>query len=166
MPGWSEESAQDGSTAHCLTAGRAPALTWRNSFRGDPAELAQLRHWLENLLPACAARDDLEAVAHELGLNAVIHTASGQGGWFSVEMTLWAAAMRVAVGDGGAPRGPRVVVDPGSEHGRGLLLVRGLSTRMGVYGDENGRVVWADIPWAADGTFLPRPTAASSRSTG
>jgi hypothetical protein len=31
--------------------------------------------------------------------------------------------------------------------GRGLLMVNALSFRMGVEGNAQGRVVWADIPW-------------------
>ena len=62
--------------------------------------------------------------------------------------------MRVAVADSGGPGEPRVIEDPTAEHGRGLLLVHGLSVRTGVAGDQRGRLVWADIDfgnlhWAA-----------------
>jgi hypothetical protein len=40
-----------------------------------------------------------------------------------------------------------VINDPAGEHGRGLLLVQGLSVRTGVCGDHRGRLVWADISW-------------------
>jgi hypothetical protein len=86
-------------------------------------------------------------VATELGSNALRHTASGRGGRFAVEIVWDAAAVHMAVCDGGAPSGPRVVDDPRQENGRGLLLVRGLSQGCGVCGDQRGRLVWADIPW-------------------
>ena len=135
--------------------GRAPAagawrqtLRWRRVFPGEARQLAALRRFLAVLLPECTARDDVMSVATELGSNAILHTASGQDGRFAVEIAWDAAAVHVAVGDGGAASGPRVVEDPQQEGGRGLLLVRGLSRTCGVCGDQRGRVVWADVPWA------------------
>lgn len=91
------------------------------------------------------------SVAVELGTNAVRHTASGSGGQFAVEVT-WSVQMaRVAVYDGGAPDGPRVIEDPLGEDGRGLLMVNTLSVRSGVSGNAQGRVVWADMLWAGPG---------------
>jgi serine/threonine-protein kinase RsbW len=124
------------------------ALRWRRVFPGEARELAALRRFLAVLLPECAARDDVMCVATELGSNAIRHTASGRDGRFAVEIVWDAAAVHVAVSDGGAPSGPRVVEEPRQESGRGLLLVRGLSRLCGVCGDTRGRVVWADVPWA------------------
>jgi anti-sigma regulatory factor (Ser/Thr protein kinase) len=126
----------------------ASGLRWRRVFPGDEQQLGVLRRWLESLLPDCSARDDVIYVATELGTNAVQHTASGRSGWFVVEITWHRAVVRVAVADGGATAGPRVVRDPDGEHGRGLLVVAGLSARTGVCGDDRGRLVWADVPWA------------------
>jgi len=109
-----------------------------------------LRRWLASLLPQCPARDDVTAVAHELGANAVQHTSSGRGGRFAVEVTWYGPVVRIAVADSGAPTRPQVIDDPGGEHGRGLLVVRGLSVRTGVCGDRRGRLVWADVRWDAD----------------
>jgi hypothetical protein len=111
----------------------APAWRWRRAFPGDDAQVSVLRRWLECLLPPCPARDDLMTVAVELGTNAVRHTASGSGG-------------RVAVYDAGSLKSPRVSENVLSEDGRGLLMVSALSARMGVGGNAQGRVVWADIP--------------------
>lgn len=87
------------------------------------------------------------SVAVELGTNAVRHTASGNGGRFVVEVTWWMQMARIAVYDDGSPDHPRVTGDPLCEDGRGLLMVSALSARMGVGGNEKGRVVRADIPW-------------------
>jgi serine/threonine-protein kinase RsbW len=145
-----------------MTAGGAPAqdpgvsgalresgagLRWRRVFPGEERQLGLLRRWLELLLPECPARSDVACVATELGTNAVRHTASGRDGWFAVEITWHRQAVRVAVADGGAPGAPQVLEDPAAEHGRGLLVVRGLSIRTGVCGDHRGRLVWADVPW-------------------
>src|ERR1017187_6406373 len=130
-------------------------LRWRRVFPGEGSQLGVLRRWLESLLPDCPARDDVACVATELGTNAVRHTASGRGGWFAVEVTWHRAVVRVAVADGGAPTGPQVVGDPDGEHGRGLLVVAGLSARTGVCGDHRGRLVWADVPWGDAGAVEP-----------
>ena len=134
----------EGTDADRRPEARAPTLRWRRAFPGDNAQIGALRRWLESLLPPCPARDDLVNVAVELGTNAVRHTASGSGGQFAVEVT-WSVQMaRVAVYDGGAPDGPRVIEDPLGEDGRGLLMVNTLSVRSGVSGNAQGRVVWAD----------------------
>ena len=133
------------------TSGRSPVLVtgmrWRRVFAGEERQLGELRRWLESLLPKCPALDDLAIIATELGTNAIQHTASGRGGWFVVEISWLRSAVRIAVVDCGAPAGPRVIDDPDGEHGRGLLVVQGLSARTGVCGDHRGRLVWADIPW-------------------
>jgi anti-sigma regulatory factor (Ser/Thr protein kinase) len=126
-------------------------LRWRRVFPGEERQLGVLRRWLELLLPECPERGDVACVATELGTNAVRHTASGRGGWFAVEITWHRQAVRVAVADGGAPGAPQVLDDPAGEHGRGLLVVRGLSVRTGICGDHRGRLVWADVPWGDAG---------------
>jgi Histidine kinase-like ATPase domain len=144
----------------------ASGLRWRRVFPGHEREFFALRRWLESLLPECPARDDVASVATELGTNAVRHTASGRGGWFAVEITWHRQTVRVEVADGGAPGGPRVIDDLAADHGRGLLVVRGLSVRTGVCGDHRGRLVWADVPWdaaGADERAQTRPAAPGSR---
>ena len=125
----------------------AKVLRWRRVFRGEERQLGVLRRWLASLLPQHPARDDVTSVATELASNALRHTASGRDGWFAVEITWHQSIVRVAVADGGGPAAPHVIDDPAAEHGRGLLLVRGLSVHTGVTGDQRGRLVWADIAW-------------------
>lgn len=106
-----------------------------------------LRRWLHTLLPDCTTRDDVICVATELGTNAVLHTATGQGGWFAVEVTWYGPVVRVAVADCGGAGEPQIIRDPRGEHGRGLALVHELAVRSGFLGDHHGRLVWADVPW-------------------
>jgi len=135
----------------------ATGLRWRRVFRGEEPELRQVRLWLAWLLPERPCRDDVIAVAIELSTNALRHTTS-RGNWFAVEVTWCPPAVRVAVADCGGDSKPQVIDDPAAEHGRGLLLVRGLSRRTGVVGDHRGRLVWADVAWP-DATA---PTAAGA----
>lgn len=134
-----------------------PGEAWRRRrvFPGHQQELSQLRRWLTWLLPECAARDDLLSVATELASNALEHTASGKpGGSFTVQVARHQSMVYVAVTDGGSLGEPRVIEDPDGERGRGLLLVHGLSARTGWTGDEQGRVVWAQIPWPGPGPYI------------
>jgi serine/threonine-protein kinase RsbW len=145
MPATSEAPEQGNGTQ--APGGLRPGMRWRRVLPGEERQLGVLRQWLASLLPACSARDDVTAVVHELGSNAVRHTASGRGGWFAVEVTWFGPVVRVAVADSGSPDAPRLVDDPAGEHGRGLMVVRGLSERTGVIGDRRGRLVWADVRW-------------------
>jgi hypothetical protein len=88
---------------------------WQRLFRGQESELRQLRHWLTGLLPDSPGRDDLISVAVELGTNAVQHTASGDGGWFTVEIALLPPMIRVSVTDEGAADGPRLTAGEDDE---------------------------------------------------
>jgi hypothetical protein len=133
---------------------------WRRTFPGHERQLGVLRRWLTSLLPDCPARDDVACIATELGTNALRHTASDRRG-FTVEVAWYPQVVRIAVEDGGAAEGPRVIDDPAAEHGRGLLLVKGMSVRMGVCGDHRGRLVWADIPW--DGIVAAGPASPEAR---
>ena len=146
------------------------AYRWQRLFRGHESELGQLRHWLTELLPDSPGRDDLISVAVELGTNAVQHTASGDGGWFTVEVACRGSVMRVSVTDEGAERGPSLTGDPPSlddvpdlgedsvlgafagtrcDRGRGLIIVRALAVTCGVCGNASGRTVWAEVAQAS-----------------
>jgi serine/threonine-protein kinase RsbW len=141
---------------------------WRRVFPGRDDQVREVRHWLAGRLPGAPERDDVIVVAVELATNAIRHTASGRGGCVLVEVTWPGRVVRVAVGDGGAPHGPRLV--PGraglEERWRGLHLVRALAASAGVCGDHRGRVVWADVAWTgarpAETAAAPRPRVAVS----
>ena len=138
----------------------APPRQWRRVFPGHNRELAVLRQWLSSLLPPCPARGDVLSVATELSSNAIAHTASGHGGWFTVEITWHDSAVQVTVADGGSPAEPHLIAGPQGEGGRGLLLVHGLSMRSGYTGDQQGRLAWAQIAWNAPSPSRPgRPLA-------
>lgn len=154
MTGQSKTASQ-GQTCPMHT----PVLrSWR-IFPGEADQVRALRWWLKELLPPCEALDDVILVASELATNAIRHTASGQGGQFAVEITWTVDAVRVGVVDEGGPSEPRIIDAPTGEAGRGLLAIRELSVRRGCDGDELGRGVWADVPWAANGGQPPQDSA-------
>jgi histidine kinase-like protein len=140
---------RDNDAAPSAQARLAPAANWRRTFPGEPQQLVELRRWIASVLPPRSARDDLTSVADELASNAIRHTRSGQDGEFTIEITRYGTLVRVTVADDGAPDGPRLIDNPDGEGGRGLVVVNALALRAGVHGDHHGRVVWADIDWAA-----------------
>ena len=130
---------------------------WTRHFRGGPDQVLQVRHWLEDLLPDCAARAEVILLASELCTNAVVHSRSGEaGGQFSVDID-WAPALaRVVVGDQGSAKAPSIAPRSGDavplgESGRGLLLVDHLADDWGTASRPNRRWVWADVRWQARG---------------
>jgi hypothetical protein len=136
------------SPGHAVPQPAEPALRWRRAFKGDGAQVREVRRWLAGLLPECPARDDVVMVASELCANAIEHTASGRGGMFGVEIAWRGATIRVTVADAGAPTGPYRIDDPTAERGRGLMVVHGLCSRTGVTGGPQGRLVWGDLLWS------------------
>ena len=145
--GWSPGLADAIACPGTATPADMGGVRLRQVFAGEASQLALVREWLASLLPPGELRADVISIATELGSNAIRHTASGLGGSFAVELTCDSFTVRVAVTDDGGPGVPRVIDDLGAEHGRGLLLVRGLAARTGVRGDDRGRVVWADVAW-------------------
>jgi serine/threonine-protein kinase RsbW len=130
---------------------------WTRHFRGGADQVPEVRHWLEDLLPDCAARADVVLLASELCANAIAHSRSGEaGGQFSVDID-WAPALaRVVIGDQGSAKAPVAAGRTGTsvqlgESGRGLLLVDEVADDWGTASRPNRRWVWADVRWQARG---------------
>ncbi len=119
-----------------------------------------MRHWLTSLLPDGLERDDLTSVAVELATNAIQHTASGQSGWFTVELACHGHMAGIAVSDEGGAGAPQPSDDPMSDRGRGLVIVQALAQSWGVRGDSRGRTVWAEVAAAGPGAC---PSAAPAQ---
>lgn len=113
------------------TAGSGPARRAR-SFPGEPRQVARARAFVAAALACCPAREALLTCVSELAANAVVHTASGAGGAFTVEVIRPADGVAlVAVTDEGGQAGhlrQRAVrrVRPRSRTGRGLQQPLGL----------------------------------------
>ena len=127
---------------------------WTRHLRGGADQVLEVRQWLKDLLPDCAARADLILLASELCANAVVHSRSGEaGGQFSVDID-WAPTLaRVVVGDQGSAKAPAIARAAGAvpmrESGRGLQLVDDVADDWGTASRPNRRWVWADVDWQA-----------------
>lgn len=84
---------------------------------------------------------DLRLVASELATNAVAHAATP----FVVTLEQYDGAVRLTVEDGSVRRPFVRSEDPTALNGRGLMLVRDLSSAWGVSGasDRGAKGVWA-----------------------
>lgn len=77
--------------------------------------------------------------------NAVIHSASGQGGTFMVRVTTAPGWARAEIADQGPVDAPSR-----SNNGWGLAIVAGVTDRSGADIHPNGhRTAWAEVTWPA-----------------
>jgi anti-sigma regulatory factor (Ser/Thr protein kinase) len=154
-----------------------PARPWARTFRGTPASVPEARRFVAELLAGCPAREVLMTCVSELCANAIMHTASGDGGAFTVEVDLPRPGVaRIAVTDEGGPSLPTPGrldptagrpdlpadrldptadrldptadrLDPMAEGGRGLAIVAACTSRWGYADADRGRTVWAEACW-------------------
>ncbi|MET9609469.1 ATP-binding protein [Streptomyces sp. NPDC006512] len=111
-----------------------------------PLARALVRTALTEARPA-ADSDTAELLTAELVANAVEHTAEGAGIELVVELLPTGCQVEVHDGDPDPPgdltaRPDDTHPDPWQEHGRGLLLIRTLSSSCGHRLTERGKAVW------------------------
>jgi len=128
--------------------GHLQAIKVKRTFLGSLDQIARVREFVRLVLGPLPVVDDTVLLASELATNAVIHTASGQGGAFDVAVSRYPRAVRVEVHDAGShqvpmPR-PR---DHLTEEGRGLGLVSLMADRWGHGEDTDGRSVFFELCW-------------------
>jgi anti-sigma regulatory factor (Ser/Thr protein kinase) len=124
----------------------------RREFSGDADQVAAARRFVAAAIHGPGpARDVSRLLVSEAATNAVLHSASGNGGTFAVEYLISDGLLRVEVHDGGGPAGPRRRVHHlESMTGRGLDLFDALSDRWGIDGTPNGWTVWFELDLAAE----------------
>lgn len=117
-------------------------------FLGSRSQVRKVRSFVAEAIDGCPVADDVMLLASEVSTNAVVHTASGKGGTFTVVVYPGDSAVLVEVHDGGSDHIPdaRLPNVPG-ESGLGLSLVDRLATRWGYIGNRDGRVVWFEVQW-------------------
>jgi anti-sigma regulatory factor (Ser/Thr protein kinase) len=124
----------------------------RREFSGHADQVAAARRFVASAIQSGSpARDVSRLLVSEAATNAVLHSASGDGGTFAVEYLISDQLLRVEVHDGGGPTGPRRRIhDLESMTGRGLDLFNALSDRWGVDGSPGGWTVWFELDLAAE----------------
>ncbi|MEU3481653.1 ATP-binding protein [Streptomyces sp. NPDC033754] len=144
------------------TGPTAPATSWRirlpHTTAAVPIARALIRTALHDIDPGQRAADlpdgdTAELLTAELVANAVEHTA-GQGPIeLVVELLAAPGGCQIEVHDSEPARpgaldrpDPDAEVDPWQEHGRGLLLIRALSSDCGHRETAHGKAVWFTLP--------------------
>ena len=124
----------------------------RQEFSGQADQVAAARRFVASAIHGGgAARDVSRLLVSEAATNAVLHSASGNGGTFSVEYLISDHLLRVEVHDDGGPTSPRRRVHHlESMTGRGLDLFDALSDRWGVEGSPDGWTVWFELDLTGD----------------
>jgi anti-sigma regulatory factor (Ser/Thr protein kinase) len=124
----------------------------RREFSGHADQVAAARRFVTSAIHhGGPARDVSRLLVSEAATNAVLHSATGDGGTFSVEYLISDDLLRVDVHDGGGPTGPRRRVHHiESMTGRGLDLFDALSDRWGVDGGPDGWTVWFELDLARE----------------
>jgi anti-sigma regulatory factor (Ser/Thr protein kinase) len=123
----------------------------RREFHGHAEQVAAARRFVASAIQGGGpARDISRLLVSEAATNALLHSASGDGGTFSVAYLISGDLLRVEVHDGGGPSGPRRRVHHlESMTGRGLDLFDALSDRWGVDGGPDSWTVWFELDLAS-----------------
>ncbi|MER5614073.1 ATP-binding protein [Streptomyces sp. NPDC002215] len=128
--------------------------SWRialpHSTAAVPIARALIRTALSDI-DAPADSDTAELLTAELVANAVEHTRSDEPIELVVELLPTGCQVEVHDRDPAPPTGlsfppPGGEPDPWQEHGRGLLLIRTLSSSCGHRATERGKAVWFTLP--------------------
>ncbi|MET8555956.1 ATP-binding protein [Streptomyces sp. NPDC004959] len=121
---------------------------WGLSCPGSPEEVSRARRWTRDILRDSPLVDDAALIVSELGTNAILHTASGQGGGtFHLALAVSPQAIALSVTDEGATGTDPKVEHPDDDavHGRGLGMVSALAHRVVVHDSEDGYTVTAEL---------------------
>lgn len=135
-------------------ADSAQIASWRIALPHHPAAVPMARAMVRAALAdieASADCDTAELLTAELVANAVEHTPCGVPIQLVIE--LLPTGCHVEVHDAYpappgdlSPAAPLPAPDPRQEHGRGLLLVRALSSDCGHRPTDRGKAVWFTLP--------------------
>lgn len=117
-------------------------------FAGTPDQVRHVRDFTARAVEGCPVIDEIVQLASELAANAIMHTASGRRGTFTVAVFRLPERVRVEVRDRGSVKAPVAQASGDSrESGRGLALVEAIATSWGHHGGKHGRVVWFEMEW-------------------
>ncbi|MEP7023042.1 MAG: ATP-binding protein [Actinomycetota bacterium] len=120
-------------------------LTVTATLPGTPASVSIARRLVREALPDCPRADDLMLAVTELTTNTVAHSASGQGGSFTVRLRTAPRWARIEVTDDGPAAG-----EPGQSNGWGLAIVSDITDRATTVIQPRGcRTAWCEVSWPA-----------------
>lgn len=119
------------------------------TLRGVPRSVSAARRRIRGLLgKGHPASDDVVLLVSEVVTNAVVHSASRDGGKVAMTVAVGPGSVLVEVSDAGSgASAPHVRNEPEAEYGRGMFLVDLLAARWGIREEAPGgrRTVWFEV---------------------
>jgi anti-sigma regulatory factor (Ser/Thr protein kinase) len=116
---------------------------------GTPDQVRRVRQWISaELGPGHPLRDDCLLLASEVVTNAIVHSATGAGGTFSVSLTYSRTQAVVTVQDDGSAFPPcacHTTSNSPATSGRGIPLIENLSHRWGLTRQSGTNEVWFEL---------------------
>ena len=127
-----------------MTTTAAPTGTRRHTgtYPAEPGQVRHARAALAGWLGDCPQADEATLIASEFATNSVLHSASRDGGAFTLRAEVGQDGLRIEVEDAGGPwrGGPHC---DGRPHGFDVAAAIAGPGNWGVGGDISGRVAWA-----------------------
>jgi anti-sigma regulatory factor (Ser/Thr protein kinase) len=126
------------------TAAAAGTRRYTGTYPADPAQVRHARAALAELLRGCPRVDDAILIASEFATNCVVHSASRDGGEFTLRAEVHQDHIRIEMEDAGGrwPGGPH---DDSRPHGFDVVDAIVGAPNWGIDGDARGRTAWARL---------------------
>ena len=126
------------------TAAAAGTRRHTGTYPAEPRQVGLARAELAGWLGGWPQADEAILVASEFAANSVLHSASRDGGAFTLRAELRADRLRIEVEDAGGPwrDGPR---DDSRPHGFDVVTALAGPENWGIDGNARGRIAWATL---------------------
>ncbi len=126
------------------TAAAAGTRRYTGTYPADPAQVRHARAALAALLDGCPCADDAILIASEFATNSVLHSASHDGGEFTLRAEVHPDHVRIEVEDAGGPwcAKPR---EDGRPHGFDVVDAIAGPQNWGVDGNARRHTAWARL---------------------
>ena len=121
------------------TAAAAGTRRHTGTYPAEPAQVGQARAALAGWLGGCPRADEAILVASEFATNSVLHSASCQGGAFTLRAEVQQDHVRIEVEDAGGPWRDGVR-DDGRPHGFDVVTAIAGPGNWGIDGHAHGRL--------------------------
>jgi serine/threonine-protein kinase RsbW len=126
------------------TAAAAGTRRHAGTFPAEPGQVRLARAALAGWLADWPQADEAILTASEFATNSVLHSASRDGGAFTLRAEVGPDCVRIEVEDAGGPwrDGPR---EDGRPHGFDVVTAIAGPGNWGIEGDARGRTAWARL---------------------
>jgi serine/threonine-protein kinase RsbW len=126
------------------TAAAAGTRRHTGTYPAEPGQVRHARAALAGWLRGCPRADEAILIASEFAANSVLHSASRDGGAFTLRAEICLDRLRIEVEDAGGPwrDGPR---DDSRPHGLDVVTAIAGPENCGIEGDARGRTAWATL---------------------